>query len=212
MANESTSTNGQRTAPPSPGDGGQAGKSKQAVGSGERGHSVTPRERGSSGLTPFGGWEQNPFASLWQISREMDRLMDSFFGGGLAGGGRAPALEPRFAMSSAWTPQIEIRQRDDSMVIHIDLPGVKPEDVQIEATDDGISISGERQAQREEGERENRRTERTYGSFYRLIALPDGAQVDNVKASMHNGVLEVTVPLAQAKRRRIQIEGGPSRA
>ncbi|MGH8227779.1 MAG: Hsp20/alpha crystallin family protein [Steroidobacteraceae bacterium] len=212
MANESASTNGQRTAPPSPGDGGQAGKSRHAIAAGERSGSVAPRERGSGGPTPLARWEQNPFASLWQISREMDRLMDSFFGGGLAGGALAPALEPRFAMSSAWSPQIEIRQRDDSMIIHVDLPGVKPEDVQIEATDDGISISGERQAQREEGERENRRTERTYGSFYRLIALPEGAQTDSIKASMHNGVLEVTVPLAQAKRRRIQIEGGSSRA
>jgi HSP20 family protein len=205
MATESASTNGQRTGQQTTGDGGQAARGGQSAGSQERGTSLASRERGVA--TPFTRFEQNPFASLWQISREMDRLMDSFFGGGLASDG-----EPRYGMSSGWTPQIEVRQRDESLLIHVDLPGVKQEDVQIEATEDGIAISGERQQQREENEQGFRRSERMYGSFYRLIPLPDGARVDNAKASMHNGVLEVTVPLERATRRQIKIEGGPPRA
>jgi HSP20 family protein len=218
MATESGSTNGQRTGQPT-GDGGQAargggsatGQRSQPVPSRERGQSVTGRQRG---LTPYASFEQNPFASLWQISREMDRLMDAFFGGGLASGastGRA-GMEPRYGGNAIWTPQVEVRQRDDSMLIHVDLPGVKQEDIQLEATEDGLAISGERSEQREEGEQGFRRTERTYGSFYRLIPLPDGARVDNAKASMHNGVLEVTVPLERPQRRRIQIESEQSRS
>ncbi len=203
MATESVSTNGQRTGQ-SAGDGGQTARSSQPIAR-ERGQAAATRARG--GIAPSTRVEQNPFRSLWQISREMDRLMDSFFGGGLAAGADlAPGGEARYGLGGAWTPQIEVNQGDDALTIHVDLPGVKQEDVRVEATEDGIAISGERQDQREESERGLRRTERTYGSFYRLIPLPDGARLDSAKASMRDGVLEVTVPLERAKRRQIEIE------
>lgn len=239
MATETGSTNGQRTgqqaggaqaarsgASGASGTSGTGGTSGTAGTSGTRGtssgqdQSVAGRERGSlsvgqrGSMSPFfGELEQNPFASLWQISREMDRLMDAFFGGGLAAGrrGGVPSGESRYARTM-WTPQIEVRQRENELVIHVDLPGIKQEDIQIEATEEGIAISGERSEQHEEGEQGHRHTERTYGSFYRLIPLPDGARVESAKASMHNGVLELTVPLERQQRRRIQIEGGQSRA
>lgn len=184
----------------------------QSIAGREREQAVAGGRRGS--LSPsFGEYEQSPFASLWQISREMDRLMDAFFGGGLAAGrsGIAPASDSRY-VRPLWTPQIEVRQRENELVIHVDLPGIKQEDIQIEATEDGIAISGERSEQREEGEQGHRHSERTYGSFYRLIPLPEGARIDGAKASMHNGVLEVIVPVERAQRRRIQIEGGQARA
>jgi len=184
----------------------------QSLAARERGRAVTSGQRGS--MSPFiGDFEQSPFASLWQISREMDRLMDAFFGGGLTAqrSGGTSAGDSRYARIM-WTPQIEVRQRENSLVIHVDLPGIKQEDIQLEATEEGIAISGERSEQHEEGEQGHRHTERAYGSFYRLIPLPDGARVDSAKASMHNGVLEVTVPLERPQRRRIQIEGGQSRA
>jgi HSP20 family protein len=231
MATETGSTNGQRTGQQT-GDGGQSGKSAQAARAGESGssrESGTSRERGQQlssqrgqtgatrgrgMMTPFGGLDQSPFASLWQISREMDRLMDAFFGGGLGFGASSGAqgAQSGYAANALWTPQIEVRQREDSLVIHVDLPGVKQEDIQLEATEEGLAISGQRTEQREEGEQGYRRTERSYGSFYRLIPLPDGARIDNAKASMHNGVLEVTVPLERPQRRRIQIESEQSRS
>lgn len=220
MATDTGSTNGQRTTQQS-GDGGQTARGgTSTTGQSEaRGQSVAPRERGQAvagsergAAARYSGSEQNPFASLWQISREMDRLMDAFFGGGLASGYAGGAGTAERGYRAMWTPQIEVRQRDDAMVIHVDLPGIKQEDIQLEATEEGLAISGERSEQREEGDRGYRRTERSYGSFYRLIPLPEGARIDSAKASMHNGVLEVTVPLERPQRRRIQIEGGQSRA
>ncbi len=203
MATESVSTNGQRTGQPA-GDGGQAARGGQPAAR-ERGQAAVTRARGS--IASSARLEQNPFLSLWQISREMDRLMDSFFGGGLAAGADlVPGGEARYGLRGAWTPQIEVSQRDEALTIHVDLPGVKQEDVRVEATEDGIAISGERQDEREEGEHGLRRTERMYGSFYRLIPLPEGARLDSAKASLRNGVLEVTVPLERAKRRQIEIE------
>lgn len=218
MATESGSTNNGPRSAPQTGDGGKSARGGASATGQERSQVVAPGERGASparqrGLSPSFGFEQSPFASLWQISREMDRLMDAFLGGGLGSGMARGASAREGAFPTAmWTPQIEVRQREDAVVINVDLPGIKQEDIQIEATDEGLAISGERSEQREEGERAYRRTERTYGSFYRLIPLPEGARTDSAKATMHGGVLEITVPLEQPQRRRIQIEGGQSRA
>jgi HSP20 family protein len=142
-----------------------------------------------------------PFDTLTRLSRDMDQLMDSFFGRamGSAGAGNATTL---------WSPRIDMRQEGDALVINADLPGISREQVQIEAADGGIAISGERREQREEGGRggDYHFSERSYGTFYRTIPLPEGAQVEQAKATMRDGVLEVRVPLQQGQqRRRIEI-------
>src|SRR5690348_7963833 len=125
MATETGSTNNHQRTTQQAGDGGQAARGGAGSERGqrsagrERGQALTSAQRG--GIGPFSGdLEQSPFASLWQISREMDRLMDAFFGGSLAMGraGGAPSGESRYARTM-WTPQIEVRQREDSMVIHV---------------------------------------------------------------------------------------------
>ena len=162
-------------------------------------------ERSRSELSPstFSG---NPFSGLMQLSREMDQWMESVFGRRF---GFPSSGEPRSNnISSLWTPHIDVRQRGDSLVIHADLPGIPKDAVKIECASDGIAISGERQESREDRDREGGYSfaERRYGSFYRHIPLPDGAQTEQAKATMREGVLEITVPLRQdPKRRRIEI-------
>jgi len=143
-----------------------------------------------------------------RLSREMDQLFDSFFGSRFG----FPRLSGSSGneLSSLWTPSVDVRRRSDSLVVHAELPGVSKDSVRIEATDDGIAISGERNETREEGGAEHgyQLRERSYGSFYRDIPLPEGAQVDQAKATMREGVLEITVPLQENRnRRQIQIEG-----
>jgi HSP20 family protein len=159
----------------------------------------------------------NPWQTMTRLSREMDQLFDSFFGhrfgfprlarswpfesGGPANGGDD--------LSSLWSPNIDVRRRGDSVVVHAELAGVNKDDVRIEATEQGLAISGERNETREEGgnERGYQLKERSYGSFYREIPLPEGAQVDQAKATMREGVLEITVPLQENQsRRQIRIE------
>jgi HSP20 family protein len=171
--------------------------------------SVAPWRTAREMTTP----SASPFAAMMQLSRDMDRMFESFFGRRLG----MPSLfagwpSETFGMGEAavptlWSPQIEVAQRDDAIVIRADLPGVSRDDVRIEATDDGVAISGERRSQREEGDQRYHFAECTYGSFYRSIPLPEGADIDAAKASMRDGVLEVTIPLEQSRRRRqIQIE------
>jgi len=87
---------------------------------------------------------------------------------------------------------------------------VRKEDVNIDLTEEGLTITGERREEREEGSREQgyRSIERSYGRFYRTIPLPNGVKTEELKAQMRDGVLQITIPLDESARpRRIQIQG-----
>jgi HSP20 family protein len=199
----------------------QAGGGAQA--SGRAGSQESGRDRSrtmsrrSAGDLSRSGSGNTAFQTMTRLSREMDQLFDSFFGnrfgfpriarswpfesGGLGMGGEQ--------LASLWTPNVDVRRRGDSVIIHAELAGVSKDAVRIEATEQGIAISGERNETREEAgdERGYQLKERSYGSFYREIPLPEGAQVEQAKATMREGVLEITVPLQQSQsRRQIRIE------
>jgi HSP20 family protein len=109
---------------------------------------------------------------------------------------------------AAWVPKIDVVQRGNELLVRADLPGVNPDDVVVEISDDAITISGERQQEREEERGSIYRFERTYGAFYRVIPLPEGAIVDRAKASFKDGVLEITVPAPPeqvSRGRRLEI-------
>ena len=148
------------------------------------------------------GW-RDPLAAFWT-----DPL--SFFQRDLWPSQRRawPARTTEQASPSLWAPQIETFQRGDQFVVRADLPGLKKEDVNIDLTDDAIAIEGERREEREEDREGYYRSERTYGSFYRVVPLPEGAITESAKASFKDGVLEITVqapPREVSRRRRLEI-------
>jgi HSP20 family protein len=92
---------------------------------------------------------------------------------------------------------------------------MKKEDVKVEVTDGQLAISGERKSEAEEKGEQFYRCEREYGSFYRRVPLPEGAKIEDVKATFTDGVLEVSVPLAprpEAKMRKVEIQEPPKAA
>jgi HSP20 family protein len=110
---------------------------------------------------------------------------------------------------SMWSPEIEVFQRGDELVVLADLPGLKRDDVKVNVTNDSLIIQGERRQESEENEQGYYRSERSYGSFRRSIPLPDGVNDEDVKASFRDGVLEITMPVPQQRGRRIEIGEGP---
>lgn len=138
----------------------------------------------------------NPFALMRQFTREMDRVFSSAWSGEFA--------------PQAWMPTIEVKEVDNNLVVTAELPGVKTEDIKVEVTDETLAIHGERKQEKKEEKEGFRRSERSYGRFYRTIPLPDGAKVDQIKAEMANGVLEIKAPIAETKRqtRQIPVTGG----
>ena len=150
----------------------------------------------------------NPFSAMRRMHEDMDRMFSQAFGGfggGLssagAGGGAGGGL-------SMWSPAIEVRQDKDRLTVCAELPGLKPEEVQVEVNEDALVIQGERRQEERSDERGMHRTERRYGRFYRAIPLPDGANAEQAKAEFNHGVLEVTIPVPEQQSRRRQIPIG----
>jgi HSP20 family protein len=154
-----------------------------------------------------------PFRMFDRLADEIDRVFDDFGVGrewiAPRWGGSRLSAPVRGAAGSFWAPDIEMYQRNDEVVVRADLPGLKKEDVKIDVTDNALTIQGERR-QEEETERGGvYRSERSYGSFFRTIPLPEGAITDQAKAAFNNGVLEITMPAPPdqvTRGRRLEIK------
>jgi HSP20 family protein len=152
----------------------------------------------------------SPFALMRAMMDDMDRM----FGGGsrLGFGGLADSLfgTRRRGMLRAqsqdalWLPAIDVSKRGDQLVVHAELPGLNAQDVNVEVDNGTLTITGERQ----QSSGDAYHSERSYGSFYRAIPLPENVDTDSIKATFQNGVLEVTMPSPkpeQEKRRKIEV-------
>jgi HSP20 family protein len=157
-------------------------------------------------------WAENPFAMMRRFSNEMDRMMDRFredFGFGRGWLGSRSGSDREFGQN-LWSPQIEVCERDNQLIICADLPGLKKEDIHIETSEDALTIQGERRQDHEETHEGHRTSERSYGRFYRSIPLPKGVQPENAKATFQDGELKIIIPLPQQQKaprnRRIEIQ------
>jgi HSP20 family protein len=126
------------------------------------------------------------------LRSQMNRLFDDFFGGfpGL------PMMPPSPMMAAVVVaPRIEVSETDKELQITAELPGIDPKNVEVTLEDDVLTIRGEKEAQKEEGEdRDYHLTERSYGTFVRYLRLPFRADPQQVRASFKDGVLTLTIP------------------
>ncbi|HXQ31514.1 MAG TPA: Hsp20/alpha crystallin family protein [Steroidobacteraceae bacterium] len=106
-----------------------------------------------------------------------------------------------------WVPAVDIREEDKQFILHSDLPGVDPKNIDITLEKGVLTIRGRRELESREDKDGYRRVERVSGEFYRRFSLPDTADSQSVKARFTNGVLEVAIPKqAQVLPRRINVE------
>jgi HSP20 family protein len=150
---------------------------------------------------------RDPFTLLRQMVSDVDRMFTTSpwptFGG--------KELETGTPAMINWVPEIDVFEKDGRLITRIDLPGMKKEDVKVEVTDGNLAISGERRSEVEEKKDQFYRCEREYGQFYRVVPLPDGVKLEDVKAVFTDGVLDVSVPLPVApevKVRQVLVEDG----
>ena len=147
----------------------------------------------------------NPFHLFRRMSDEMEQFFNRAFGGGYvpSRSAQATGMGPSaWAGLSAWAPRIEAFQRGDQFIVRAELPGLKREDVRVNVTDDSLIIEGERRDEFENTHGDVYHTERSYGSFYREVALPEGTLSDNAEASFKDGVLEVKLQAPPNEVRR----------
>lgn len=171
----------------------------------ERQSAITPtREERRLDRRGSSTWA-SPVSALQRFADQIDRMFDDF------GLGRRWRNEPLWRETGAdiWAPAIDVVQKNNELTIKVDLPGLKKDEVSAEVTDDAVIIHGERKREREEEDEGRYRIERSYGSFYRAIPLPEGAITEQAKASFRDGVLEVTMPAPPSvKGRRLEIAEG----
>jgi HSP20 family molecular chaperone IbpA len=106
------------------------------------------------------------------------------------------------SLESLWSPQVEVFERGNNLVVRADLPGMSREDVDVEVDDDALIVRGERRHEFENDEGGVYRSERSYGSFYRAIPLPEGTDPSACQATFRDGVLEITLPKPQGQQNR----------
>lgn len=167
---------------------------------------VPVARRGGQQLSP--SYYNSPLLSL---HNEIDRMFDNVFRNfGL------PSLGVNSALSSIesdlFRPNVDIDSTNKEYRISVEVPGVDEKDVKLELSQDGtLTIRGEKKQEREEKDRDYYRVERSYGSFQRVLSLPEDADQDNINANFKNGVLMVTVPrkaLPKSEARQIGINTG----
>jgi HSP20 family protein len=164
--------------------------------------------RTGPGRSDLSRWEtegHGPFAWMRQMQDQIDRAFT-----GLRGGKGSPAWGANTMLSrSDWSPALDVFQRGNDLVIRADVPGLSKDDITVDVGDDAVTIRGERRYDHEEERDGVFRSERSYGSFYRAIPLPEGAIADSAKATFNNGVLEIVLqaPSADVRRgRRLEIK------
>jgi len=127
--------------------------------------------------------------SLGALRSELDRVFDRFLGS---------SSRLRHAVGEELTgeliPSLDVRESPSEVVVKVELPGVREEDVKVSISDHVLVVKGEKSSEREAQEGEYHVTERSYGSFHRALNVPDSVDVDKVGAKLTGGVLTVTLP------------------
>lgn len=142
----------------------------------------------------FAGW--SGLERLTDLREEIDRLFE------------APLAELTQSSQwlSGWTPAIDLFEDKDSFYVHVELPGMKKEEIELSLHEGCLSVSGERKFGKKSEETDVYRTERFFGRFQRTVSLPAQVKADNVKAQYKDGILTVTLPKAEeAKPKQIEV-------
>lgn len=122
-------------------------------------------------------WE--PFAELADLRSRFDRLFADLADG----------------RDREWTPAVDMVRDNGDLIVRAEVPGIKPEEMEIEFEGGMLTISGKHQESTEETDKEFVRRERRYGAFSRTMALPEGVDPKKIKATTADGVLEIKVTL-----------------
>ncbi len=140
----------------------------------------------------------------WGLTKEFDRFareLNNLFDLRVRGDDATQAA------TSDWAPAVDIKEERDHYLILADLPGVKPEDVEVSMEKGVLVIKGQRNTESKEARENYKRVERVRGTFYRSFALPDTADVERISARSNHGVLEITIPKQPVVQpRKIEIQ------
>jgi len=139
----------------------------------------------------------SPFNEFMAMQNQLDRLFSETLERGARG-------DLDFG---SWMPPVDLREENDKLVLEMELPGLKKDDVEISLENNVLTIKGERKFEKEEKKENFHKIERSYGKFARSFSLPTTVKPDGIDASLKDGILTVSLPFAEeAKPKKISIK------
>jgi HSP20 family protein len=139
----------------------------------------------------------DPWRSMEDLRQEMDRVFHPLMN---------REDDTSRVVGSEWMPAVDIKDEEKRYVIRADIPGVKPEDIEVSMENGVLTIRGERKFEETEEKENFKRIERSHGVFYRRFSLPDNTDADAIQATGKDGVLEVIIPkTAEKQTKRIEV-------
>ena len=142
----------------------------------------------------------DPWNPLSEIERRMEDAMSrplSLW--------RRPLM--RWMPSDGMLPAIEMFDKKDKLIVRAEIPGVKPEDIDVSISDSTLTIKAERKSETEVKEEDYYRSEMSYGRFFRSVSLPEKVQPDQIDANYDDGILEITLTkILEAKPRKVAVK------
>jgi HSP20 family protein len=132
------------------------------------------------------------FEPFMELQREVDRLFSEF-------------MRP-FRTDVEFLPKVDAYETEDKVVLELEIPGVKKDELKIAVEDGILRISGEKKAERDEKGRNYRIVERSFGKFERAFLLPDYVDIQNIKAKYNDGVLTIELPKKKEEKPALEIK------
>jgi HSP20 family protein len=177
---------------------------------------VPVKSEGKAGPAPVGRRSLSPWQPFESLRQEIDRLFDDVTRGfaGLPSYRRLADFGPSWpweSTTSVAVPAVDVAEKEKEYQITAELPGLDESNVQVTLVDDVLTITGEKQEEKEEKDKNYHLSERRYGSFQRSFQLPPGIDQGKIEANFRNGVLTVLLPKApdaQTKTKKIAIKAG----
>ena len=148
----------------------------------------------------------DPFRDVMTLQNRLNTIFQDF--------NRGQGDTGDFVATAAFVPPVDVYEDQHKIVLKLEVPGMKQEDLDIQLENNTLTVRGERKFEKEEKEENFHRIERRYGSFFRSFTVPNTVNTENVKASYDAGVLRIELEKrAEAKPKQIKVQvgaGGPA--
>ncbi|MBU0943209.1 MAG: Hsp20/alpha crystallin family protein [Proteobacteria bacterium] len=149
------------------------------------------------------------YSPVGQIQQEMEQLFNNFLKGFEQRGFGTEKFFTDSLTDGLFKPTLDIGATEKEYAISVEVPGIDQKDITLEISNNILTIRGEKKQEHEEKQKDYYRIERSYGSFQRILSLPEDADQDAVKANFKNGILTITLPrnaVPQSKIKQIEIK------
>lgn len=133
----------------------------------------------------------------WSLLRQLQKELEYH---------QSDSTEDSSIATAEWVPKVDIREQTHQFTIYADIPGVKPDDIEVSMESNMLTIKGQKESESKTEQEGYKRVERSFGSFHRRFNLPESANGEAISAKFKHGVLEITIPKREAEQpRRIAV-------